>query len=140
MKKEVKDTIIVELGQKLKEYPHFYLVDLAGLNAEATSKLREACFKKEIKLTVVKNTLLHKAFEASDIDFEPLYGTLKGTTAIMFTTVAKVRRETLGCVARKAVGNYIKRCQQDPGFRQEVEDLAIRLDRYGSNPNPRESK
>ena len=72
MKKEVKDTIIVELGQKLKEYPHFYLVDLAGLNAEATSKLREACFKKEIKLTVVKNTLLHKAFEASDIDFEPL--------------------------------------------------------------------
>ncbi|MDY3851477.1 MAG: 50S ribosomal protein L10, partial [Prevotella sp.] len=25
MKKEVKDTIIVELGQKLKEYPHFYL-------------------------------------------------------------------------------------------------------------------
>jgi large subunit ribosomal protein L10 len=25
MKKEVKDTIIVELGEKLKEYPHFYL-------------------------------------------------------------------------------------------------------------------
>lgn len=57
-----------------------------------------------------------------------------------FTTVAKVRRETLGCVARKAVGNYIKRCQQDPGFRQEVEDLYKLLDRYGSNPNPRESK
>ena len=69
MKKEVKDTIIVELGKKLKEYPHFYLVDLAGLNAEATTKLRAACFKKEIKLSVVKNTLLHKAFEASDIDF-----------------------------------------------------------------------
>ena len=58
----------------------------------------------------------------------------------LFRSVAKVRRETLGCVARKAVGNYIKRCQQDPGFRQEVEDLATRLDRYGSNPNPRESK
>ena len=56
------------------------------------------------------------------------------------TTAAKVEGKTLGCVARKAVGNYIKRCQQDPGFRQEVEDLAIRLDRYGSNPNPRESK
>ena len=24
MKKELKDTIVVELGQKLKEYPHFY--------------------------------------------------------------------------------------------------------------------
>ena len=44
MKKEVKDTIIAELGQKLKEYPHFYLVDLAGLNAEATSNLRRKCF------------------------------------------------------------------------------------------------
>lgn len=65
---------------------------------------------------------------------------MSGELFDMFTTVAKVRRETLGCVARKAVGNYIKRCQQDPGFRQEVEDLAIRLDRYGSNPNPRESK
>lgn len=88
MKKEVKDTIIVELGQKLKEYPHFYLVDLTGLNAEKTSKLRATCFKKDIKLLVVKNTLLQKAFDASDIDFEPLYGTLKGTTAVMFTNVA----------------------------------------------------
>ena len=61
MKKEVKDTIIVELGEKLKEYPHFYLVDLTGLNAEATSSLRRKCFKNEIKMVVVKNKLLHKA-------------------------------------------------------------------------------
>ena len=40
MKKEVKDTIIVELGEKLKEFSHFYLVDLTGLNAEKTSELR----------------------------------------------------------------------------------------------------
>ena len=88
MRKEVKDTIIVELGNKLKEYPHFYLVDVTGLNADATSKLRRKCFKNEIKMVVVKNKLLHKAFEASDIDFEPLYETLKGNTALMFTNVA----------------------------------------------------
>ena len=64
MKKEVKDTIIAELGAKLKEYPHFYLVDLAGLNAEATSNLRRKCFKNEIKMIVVKNTLLREAFQA----------------------------------------------------------------------------
>ena len=40
MKKELKDTIIAELGQKLKEYPHFYLVDVTGLNAEKTSDFR----------------------------------------------------------------------------------------------------
>ena len=90
MKKEVKDTIIVELGEKLKEYPHFYLVDLTGLNAEATSSLRRKCFKNEIKMVVVKNTLLHKAFEASDVDFEPLYTSLKGTTAVMFTHTANL--------------------------------------------------
>lgn len=95
MKKEVKDTIIVELGEKLKQYPHFYLVDVTGLNAEATSNLRRKCFKSEVKMVVVKNKLLHKAFEASDIDFEPLYGSLKGSTAVLFTNVANVPAKML---------------------------------------------
>ena len=95
MKKEVKDTIIVELGQKLKQFPHFYLVDVTGLNAEDTSALRRNCFKKEIKMVVVKNNLLHKAFEASDIDFEPLYTALRGTTAVMFTQTANVPAKLL---------------------------------------------
>ena len=95
MKKEVKDTIIVSLGELLKEYPHFYLVDLTGLNAEQTSELRRKCFKNDIKLTVVKNTLLHKAFEASDIDYAPLYDCLKGNTAVMFTNTANVPAKLL---------------------------------------------
>ncbi len=95
MKKEVKDTIIVELGEKLKEYPHFYLVDVTGLNAEATADLRRKCFKNEIKMVVVKNKLLHKAFEASEIDFEPLYGALKGNTAVMFANTANVPAKLL---------------------------------------------
>lgn len=95
MKKEVKDTIITLLGEKLREYPHFYLVDVTGLNAEATSSLRRKCFKSEIKMVVVKNNLLHKAFEASDFDYEPLYGSLKGNTAIMFSQVANVPAKLL---------------------------------------------
>ena len=95
MKKELKDTIVVELGQKLKEFPHFYLVDIAGLNAADTSDLRRKCFKNDVKLIVVKNTLLHKAFEASEIDFEPLYGALKGNTALMFTNTANVPAKLL---------------------------------------------
>ena len=95
MKKELKDTIVVELGQKLKEYPHFYLVNTAGLNAEQTSDLRRKCFKNEIKMVVVKNTLLHKAFEASDIDFSPLYDSLKGNTAVMFAQTANVPAKLL---------------------------------------------
>ena len=95
MKKEVKDTIIVDLGEKLKEYPHFYLVDVTGMNAEATSSLRRKCFKQEIKMVVVKNKLLHKALEAADIDYSELYGTLKGNTAVLFTNTANVPAKLL---------------------------------------------
>ena len=95
MKKEVKDTIIVELGEKLKEYAHFYLVDLTGLNAEQTSDLRRKCFKNDIKLLVVKNKLLHKAFEAAETDFTPLYDCLKGNTAMMFCQTANVPAKLL---------------------------------------------
>ena len=114
MKKEVKDTIIVELGQKLKEFSHFYLVDLTGLNAEATSNLRRKCFKSEIKMIVVKNSLLHKAFEASDIDFEPLYGALKGTTAVMFCNTANVPAKLLKEYTKEGIpalkGAYAEEC------------------------------
>ena len=95
MKKELKDTIIVELGEKLKAYPHFYLVDLTGLNAELTSEFRRKCFKSEIKLLVVKNKLLHKAFEESEFDYTPLYECLKGNTALMFTQVANAPAKLL---------------------------------------------
>ena len=103
MKKEVKDTIIVELGEKLKEYPHFYLVDVTGLNAADTSALRRKCFKSEIKMVVVKNKLLHKAFEASDIDFEPIYPALKGNTAVLFTKTANVPARMLKVYTKQGI-------------------------------------
>lgn len=95
MKKEVKDTIITELGEKLKQYPHFYLVDVTGLNAEDTSYLRRKCFKSEIKMVVVKNTLLHKVFEASEVDYEGLYSALTGNTAVLFSEVANTPAKLL---------------------------------------------
>ena len=66
MKKEDKAIIIEQLGAKLKEYAHFYLVDVTAMNAAATSDLRRRCFKSDIKMIVVKNTLLHKALEAAE--------------------------------------------------------------------------
>lgn len=95
MKKEIKDTIISHLGEMLNEYPHLYLVDMAGLNAEATSNLRRKCFKNDIKLVLVKNTLLEKAFDASEKDLKPVYDTLKGSTAVMFANVANAPAKLL---------------------------------------------
>lgn len=88
MRKEDKGAIIGQLTETVKEYPNFYLTDIEALNAEKTSKLRRECFKQEIKLVVVKNSLLKKALENVDGDFSPLYEALKGNTAVMFSQVA----------------------------------------------------
>ena len=87
MRKEDKSTVIEQIASTLKEYSHFYLAETAALNAEKTSALRRECFKQDIKLMVVKNTLLHKAMESLDVDYSPLYETLKGSTTIMFSNV-----------------------------------------------------
>lgn len=85
MRREEKNVIIESLAEKLKEYSHFYLTDTADLNAADTSSLRRKCFEHDVKLVVVKNTLLKRALEKSGINFEELYPVLKGTTSIMFT-------------------------------------------------------
>jgi large subunit ribosomal protein L10 len=85
MRREEKNAIIDSLTERFKEYSHFYLTDTAQLNAADTSDLRRKCFDNEIKLVVVKNTLLKRALAQSDVNFEELYPVLKGTTSIMFT-------------------------------------------------------
>ncbi len=88
MRKEDKSLIIAQLGELLNEYPHFYLVDVEGMNAGQTSDLRRKCFQTGLKMVVVKNTLLQKALDNREGDYTPLYEALKGTTAVLFTEVA----------------------------------------------------
>ena len=115
MRKEDNAIIIEQLGEKLKEYAHFYLVDVTGLNAEATSKLRRKCFGSDIKMIVVKNTLLHKAFEASELDYTPLYDCLKGTTAVFFCSTANVPAKLLKEYAKEGVP-ALKAAYAEEGF------------------------
>lgn len=84
MTREEKSQVIEVLTTKLSEGNIIYLADISGLNALDTSNLRRACFKANIKLAVVKNTLLEKAMEKSDKDFGELPSTLKGNTSLMF--------------------------------------------------------
>jgi large subunit ribosomal protein L10 len=85
MRREEKNAIIDSLAEKFKEYSHFYLTDTADLNAEDTSALRRKCFESDIKLIVVKNTLLKRALQQSGVNFDELFTVLKGSTSIMFT-------------------------------------------------------
>lgn len=83
MTKEEKLTVIEDLTARLAKNNNIYLADISGLDAETTSNLRRACFKANIQLAVVKNTLLAKAMEASDKDFGDLPSVLKGNTSMM---------------------------------------------------------
>jgi len=90
MRKEDKKQLIDSLTQQLTDNNNFYITDVSDLNAEASSNLRRLCFKHGIKMQVVKNTLLKKAMENVDKDYEELYQTLKGNTSIMFAEAGNV--------------------------------------------------
>ncbi|WP_178989335.1 50S ribosomal protein L10 [Winogradskyella schleiferi] len=97
MTREEKSQVIEELTAQLADNTNIYLTDISGLDAATTSNLRRACFKSNIKLAVVKNTLLEKAMDASDKEFGDLPTTLKGNTSVMYSETgnapAKVIKE-----------------------------------------------
>lgn len=99
MKKEDKIIAIENIAKTLQEYSCFYLTETAGLDAEKTTALRRACNKADIKLMVVKNTLLHKALESLEGDYTELYGVLHGSTSLMLSNTgnapAKLIKEIL---------------------------------------------
>ncbi len=85
MTREEKSIVIKELTDKLAETSSIYFTDISGLDAQNTTKLRRACFKANVKLLVVKNTLMAKAMSSSDKDFGDLDQTLVGNTSVMFS-------------------------------------------------------
>ncbi len=97
MKKEDKVIIIDQIKETISQYPHFYLTETQGMNAEQVSNLRRECFKQDIKMLVVKNKLMIKALEASENDFSPLFETFKLNTTVLFSntgnTPAKLIKE-----------------------------------------------
>ncbi len=89
MTKQEKTGLIDALAAQLNEYPHFYITNIEALNAEQTAALRRKCFESDIKLVVVKNTLLGKALEKVEKADTDLISVLEGPTSVMFTQNAK---------------------------------------------------
>lgn len=102
MTREEKATVIQDLTAQLAEAPVIYLADISGLNATATSDLRRACFKANIKLAVVKNTLLAKAMEASDKEFGELPVVLKGNTSLMISDTGNAPAKLIKTFRKKS--------------------------------------
>jgi len=90
MTREEKNTIIDSLSERIKSENHFYLADTSELNAADTSLLRRKCFEKNIRLLVVKNTLLKKALEKAGGEYEELFPVLKDSTSIIFSEIGNI--------------------------------------------------
>ena len=102
MTREEKSIAIEDLTAQLAGTNIVYVADISGLNADATSNLRRACYKADIKLAVVKNTLLVKAMEASENNYGELPQTLKGNSAIFFSDVANAPAKIMKEFRRKS--------------------------------------
>ena len=85
MRKEDKAILIEKIKETLASYSTVYLTETTVLNAEKTTDLRRAAFKADVKLMVVKNTLLKKAMEESDVDYSGLYPAMVGSTTLMLS-------------------------------------------------------
>lgn len=101
MKREDKNILIKHLAEEINDYDHFYVADNAGMNAQDTTDLRRKCFEKDVKLTVVKNTLFKIALEQADGDFQELYSVLSNNSSVLFANTAN------------APGKLIKEFQKD---------------------------
>ena len=113
MRKEQKAQLIDSLYEQVSSYPHLYIADIGGLDSVQTSKLRRLAFRREVKLVVVKNTLLIKALEKTGVDYSELYPVITGETAIMLSNSnnapAKLIKEFRASAAKPILkGAYVE--------------------------------
>jgi large subunit ribosomal protein L10 len=117
MRREEKNAVIDRLAEQINEYPHFYLADTSELNAADTSNLRRKCFEKDIRLVVVKNTLLKKALEKCEkADFSQIFETLKGSTSVMFTETGNVPAKLIKDFRKKSEKPVLKAAFVEESF------------------------
>jgi len=142
MKKEDKGKIINKLTEYLKQYPHLYLTDIEALNAEKTSKLRRECFKKNVKLVMVKNTLLQKAMNnVEGVDYSELFSVMKGNTALMMSDMASLPARLIQDFTKenkkkeearpKLKGAYVQECFYTAGDLEALATIKSREELLG---------
>ena len=108
MTREEKSQVIQDLTAKLADTSTIYLADISGLDATTTSNLRRACFKADVQLSVIKNTLLAKAMEASDKDFGDLPSVLKGNTSMLVAEAANAPAKLIKEFRKKSDKPFLK--------------------------------
>ena len=125
MNKKEKNELIDVLNNMLEENKNFYLADIAGLTAEESSSLRRLCYKQNVTIQVVKNTLLKKAFDKNSKDFTQLDEILKGNTSIMFSDEAKAPASVIKTFRKKSEKPILKAAHIEEEFYIGDNNLSI---------------
>jgi large subunit ribosomal protein L10 len=116
MKKEDKGVVIEQLKSVIADYSHLYLADIGGLDSAQTSDLRRKCFKSEVKLFVVKNSLLRRALESSEIDYSPMFDALTGETSIMLSNTGNAPAKLIKEFSKSAGKPALKAAYVEEAF------------------------
>ena len=86
MTKEQKNEIIEVLKGKFTQYSNFYVTNTESLSVAQVSKLRRACFDKNVEMRVAKNTLIKKALESlGNESYTGVFDSLNNVTALLFS-------------------------------------------------------
>lgn len=125
MTREDKEKEIDVLEKTVTASSILYLSDISSMDSVTTSKLRRMCHKNGIKLQVVKNTLLKKAMEKSERDFEPFYDSLKGNTSIMISEVGNAPAKMIKEFRKKQERPILKGAFIDEAFYIGDEHLEV---------------
>mgnify|MGYP001227835671 CR=1 FL=1 len=127
MTREQKGQVIKDLTAQLNDNSIIYLADISTLNAGSTSDLRRACFKANVKLNVVKNTLLAKAMENTEKDFGGLSEVLKGNTSIMISETGNAPAKVIQEFRKKTKGENIVKKQIGIWNREKILNLIFKI-------------
>jgi large subunit ribosomal protein L10 len=106
MTKDQKNEVIELLKEKFSQYNNFYITDTEALTVEQVSKLRRACFDKDVEMKVAKNTLIKKALESLDSEkYSGVYDSLHKVTALMFSENPKEPAMIISSFRKQANGD-----------------------------------
>src|SRR3954470_12791776 len=110
MTKEEKGQIIDELSEKFSQHAHFYITDASGLTVAQINAFRRLCFKAGVEYGVYKNTLIRKALEKQEGNYEDMFKVLHGFSGVMFS-------KEVGNAPAKVITEYRKKQEGKPGLK-----------------------
>lgn len=83
-----KEKIIQETQASLEGVRGVFLADMSGMTVESVSLLRKRCREQQVRVKVVKNTLLKRALNAHGIT--ALDDHLVGPTGVVFSPISEM--------------------------------------------------